>query len=186
MGIALGWVPAVPIRLPVHQINEVGLDRKNEVRISKMADQDCRDTVRPLGFGRLGCSRDNQPCVVPIYFACEADKLYGFATFGQKIDWMRSNPLVCVKCDEIVGNDDWTSVVVLGRYEELPDAPRYSQARTKAQSPLEKQAMWWGNGLCSFKSPSTSGITVTCFLLHSRRGISGLRASCEGSPVRVR
>jgi hypothetical protein len=61
------------------------------MRISEMEDRECRDTLARLGFGRLGCARDNQPYIVPIYFAYEPDRLYGFATLGQKIEWLRTN-----------------------------------------------------------------------------------------------
>ena len=52
----------------------------------------------------------NQPYIVPVYFAYESDRLYGFATFGQKIDWMRSNPRVCVQTDEVLSNDNWSAL----------------------------------------------------------------------------
>ena len=35
--------------------------------------------------GRLACPRDNQPYVIPIYFALHGDYLYSFTTLGQKI-----------------------------------------------------------------------------------------------------
>ena len=38
--------------------------------------------------------------------------LYGFTTEGQKIEWMRANPLVCVELDEVENFDQWTSIVV--------------------------------------------------------------------------
>jgi hypothetical protein len=49
---------------------------------SKIQDRECPDLLARLGLGRLGCARDNQPYVVPIYFAYEPDHLYAFATFG--------------------------------------------------------------------------------------------------------
>ena len=67
--------------------------------------------------------KNNQPYVVPIYFAYEPDRLYGFSTVGQKVEWMRDNPLVCVEADEVRAHNEWASVVVLGRYEELSDRP---------------------------------------------------------------
>jgi nitroimidazol reductase NimA-like FMN-containing flavoprotein (pyridoxamine 5'-phosphate oxidase superfamily) len=42
----------------------------------------------------------------------EEDCLYGFAFHGQKIDWMRANPNVCVEVDEIVDQYHWTTVLV--------------------------------------------------------------------------
>ena len=155
------------------------------MRITRIQDRECQDTLRRLGFGRLGCARENRPYIVPIYFAYEPDHLYGFATFGQKIDWMRSNPLVCVQCDEILGNDNWTSVVVLGRYEELPDTPKYTQERKKAQSLLEKRSIWWQTGYVTSNLRGPEAPAPVFYCIHAEE-ISGLRASPEGSPVRVR
>jgi uncharacterized protein len=114
--------------------------------IREMNAQECRDLLARLGTGRLGCARNNQPYVVPIYFAFQPDRLYGFSTLGQKIDWMRENPLVCVEADEVLAHNNWASVVVLGRYEELPDEAGYVEARRQAQAVLEKRAMWWQTG----------------------------------------
>ena len=54
------------------------------------------------------------PNIVPINFAYRERYLYSVAALGQKIEWMRTNPLVCVEADEIVDHDHWTSVVVQG------------------------------------------------------------------------
>ena len=52
--------------------------------INEMTQKECRELLARSRVGRLGCSRDNQPYVVPIYFAYEADYIYAFATLGQK------------------------------------------------------------------------------------------------------
>jgi len=154
--------------------------------ISKMQDRECRDTLARLGFGRLGCARDNQPYIVPVYFAYEPDHVYGFATVGQKIDWMRTNPRVCIQADEVLSNDNWISIVVLGRYEELPDTPAYASERGKAQSLLEKRSMWWQTGYVASNIRGQSEAPSSIFFCVHIEEISGLRASPEGSPVRVR
>jgi hypothetical protein len=69
--------------------------------VREMSRQDCHDLLTRRAFGRLACARDNQPYVVPVYFAPDRDHLYGFATMGRKIKWMRLNPLVGVEVDEI-------------------------------------------------------------------------------------
>ena len=105
-----------------------------------------------LGFlarvrlGRLACSQANQPYVVPFYFVCHDGYLYSFSTLGQKIEWMRANPLVCVLADEVAGPLDWTSVVVSGRYEELLDTPELSGALQFAHRLLSQNAIWWEPG----------------------------------------
>jgi uncharacterized protein len=69
--------------------------------------------------------------------------LFAFSTAGQKIDGMRTNPPVCVESGEIVSEKNWTSVLVTGRYEELPDNPQYEALRLHAHSLLEKRTLWW-------------------------------------------
>ena len=55
----------------------------------------------------------NRPYIVPIYFAYEPDHVYGFTTLRQKVEWMRSNPLVCVEVDEVLSHFRWSSVIVV-------------------------------------------------------------------------
>jgi nitroimidazol reductase NimA-like FMN-containing flavoprotein (pyridoxamine 5'-phosphate oxidase superfamily) len=80
---------------------------------------------------------------VPVYFAYEDNALYSFGTLGQKIEWMRANPLVCIEVDEIVDQQQWESVIVFGRYEELPDTSEWQGARAVAYQLLQKSPMWW-------------------------------------------
>jgi nitroimidazol reductase NimA-like FMN-containing flavoprotein (pyridoxamine 5'-phosphate oxidase superfamily) len=79
--------------------------------ISEMTEKECRQFLSRSAFGRLACARGNQPYVVPIYFVYEPDHLYGFSTFGKKVEWMRSNPLVCVEIDEVPNHFNWTSLI---------------------------------------------------------------------------
>jgi nitroimidazol reductase NimA-like FMN-containing flavoprotein (pyridoxamine 5'-phosphate oxidase superfamily) len=111
--------------------------------IHDMNYEECLGLLARLRFGRLGCVRDNQPYVVPIHFALHDRHLYTFSTSGQKIEWMRANPRVCVEADEITSSYQWLSVVVLGRYEELPDTPEYKLERNLAHDVLAERAMWW-------------------------------------------
>src|ERR1700688_4324148 len=105
--------------------------------------EECGEVLERLGFGRLGCARHNQPYVVPTYFAYEPDRLFGFSTTGQKIEWMRSNPLVCVNACEVVGHDNWISVSVFGRYEELTNDPEHADLRLHAHALIKKRALSW-------------------------------------------
>jgi len=110
---------------------------------------ECCKLLKRLGFGRMGCARKNRPYVVPIYFAYEPDRLFGFSTVGQKIEWMRTNPFVCVEADEVVGQGNWTSVLVFGRYEELSDDPGYAELRLRARSLLGERTLWWRPAIAS-------------------------------------
>src|SRR5208282_4586340 len=118
-------------------------DFAGPVKISEMTEKECREFISRSTFGRLACARENEPYIVPIYFAYVPDHLYGFSTFGQKIEWMRSNPRVSVEMDEVSNYFHWKSVVISGRYEELPDDPDYRAERLQAQVSLEKRFLWW-------------------------------------------
>lgn len=111
--------------------------------IREMTDEECRRTLTEAHYGRLGCARDNQPYIVPIAFAYDGRHLYGFSTPGQKIDWMRSNPLVCVEIDERTSRQQWVSIVISGRFEELLDTPEFAADRAQAHRTLQVHAPWW-------------------------------------------
>lgn len=117
--------------------------RRSEVIIQEMTSEECHEFLKRMRFGRVACARDNQPYVVPIYFAYDGKHLYCFSTTGQKIEWMRKNPLVCVEVDEIVAHLDWRSVVVMGRYEELSDVPSNVNVREYALELLQQRPMFW-------------------------------------------
>jgi nitroimidazol reductase NimA-like FMN-containing flavoprotein (pyridoxamine 5'-phosphate oxidase superfamily) len=111
--------------------------------IHEMTEHECRRALRRATFGKLACARDNQPYVVPIHFWYDGKHVYGFTTLGQKVEWMRSNPLVCLEIDERRSDNEWMSVIVFGRYEELPDTPEFGPARAQARHLLRKRAIWW-------------------------------------------
>jgi nitroimidazol reductase NimA-like FMN-containing flavoprotein (pyridoxamine 5'-phosphate oxidase superfamily) len=108
-----------------------------------MTPEECREELAKTGFGRLACARAGQPYMVPIFFAVEASYIYSFSIAGQKIEWMRGNPCVCLEIDSVKSWKDWTSVIAFGRYEELPDTPEWQAERRRAHGLLQQRAMWW-------------------------------------------
>jgi uncharacterized protein len=113
------------------------------VVVTEMTLEECREALAKTGFGRLACAHENQPYVVPIFFAVEGDCVYAFSGSGRKVEWMRENPRVCLEIDSVKSWKDWTSVVALGRYEELPDTPDWQAERRLAHGLLQQRAMWW-------------------------------------------
>jgi nitroimidazol reductase NimA-like FMN-containing flavoprotein (pyridoxamine 5'-phosphate oxidase superfamily) len=115
----------------------------------------------------LACALNNQPYIVPVYLAYHESPigepcLYGYTTVGQKIEWMRANPQVCVEVDEVKSCVHWKSVIAVGRYEELPVMPEPAVGhppqraaghhyeivvdeaeRVLAYQLLQTQALWW-------------------------------------------
>lgn len=105
--------------------------------IHEMNEEECLLMLASTRLMRLGCSHKNQPYVVPISLAydTEADTpcLYGVTTLGQKIEWMRGNPLVCVEVDKITTHEVWESVIAFGHYQELPVNMARDEARLRNQ-----------------------------------------------------
>jgi uncharacterized protein len=154
------------------------------MRIGEIAPQDCREILNRISLGRLGCSREDQPYVVPIYFVYEPDHLYGFATDGQKIEWMRTNPKVCVEIDEITDHFQWTSVVLCGRYRELPDLAPYAEERDHARKLLETRSLWWQTAFASRRLKSRDDLISPLFYRIEIDSMTGYRAVADaGEPV---
>ncbi len=111
--------------------------------VHEMTEQECREMLASANVARLACARNNQPYIVPIHVDLDREFLYSFATQGLKIDWMRQNPLVCLEIDELSPQTHWASVVVFGRYEELPPMPEYGDLRRVAERLFQRHPMWW-------------------------------------------
>jgi len=113
--------------------------------IHELTPVECRDVLGRATYGRLGCARGEQPYVVPFVFMLDASGscLYSFSTLGQKIEWMRENPKVCVEVDEVVDQLNWTSVLALGRYEEIRDARHDEELRAQATNLFQHRSAWW-------------------------------------------
>lgn len=114
--------------------------------VREMTHNECTEVLAASRLGRLACVNDDQPYIIPIHYAFKADFLYSFSMPGQKIDWMRSNPKICVQVDIFTEPLAWKSVIIYGLYEELPDRIGWKQDREHAWSLLEKHANWWEPG----------------------------------------
>jgi nitroimidazol reductase NimA-like FMN-containing flavoprotein (pyridoxamine 5'-phosphate oxidase superfamily) len=113
--------------------------------IHELTGVECEELLARITIGRLGCARDNQPYIVPIFFYFDqpARCLYSFATVGQKIDWMRGTPRVGLEVDEIADQFHWTTVLVIGRYDEVDASPTSGGARERALELFQQHREWW-------------------------------------------
>jgi uncharacterized protein len=147
--------------------------------VEEMTAEECRALLVRASSGRLGCSFDNQPYVVPVCLACERDHIYIFSTFGRKIEWMRLNNKVCVQTDEIITATDWASVIAEGRYQELSE-PKFESDRARARELLEKRNQWWLNALAERRQESQRDVSIEpLFFRIQVDSITGLRARAE-------
>jgi nitroimidazol reductase NimA-like FMN-containing flavoprotein (pyridoxamine 5'-phosphate oxidase superfamily) len=152
--------------------------------ITKIRSKECREILIRLGYGRLACSCNNRPYIVPIYFAFDTDRLCCFSTLGRKIEWMRENPLVCVQADEVRGHDDWTSVIVLGKYAEIPNTGEFAKNRERVRSLLQKRSLWWQSGYTASQIRRKVKPPVAVFYSIQIEEMSGLRGSPDTRETR--
>jgi uncharacterized protein len=157
--------------------------------ITKMRSKECREFLERLGFGRLACASNNRPYIVPIYFAYDRERLYCFSTLGQKIEWMRENPLVCLQTDEIRGHDDWTSVVVLGRYVEIPNTADNRKSQEYVRALLQKRSLWWQSGYTITqirRQPRPPVPVFYCIVIEKLNGVRASPDNLDSAKRRVR
>ncbi|CAN7705960.1 pyridoxamine 5'-phosphate oxidase family protein [Phyllobacterium sp. LjRoot231] len=113
------------------------------MQITEMNQFEIMQVIENATVGRLACVHDGQPYIVPLNFAHHFGALYAFTTFGRKVEWMRSNPKVCVEFDNVSATNDWQSVIVMGQYEELTHDQDTNEARNEAYGLLSRRAEWW-------------------------------------------
>jgi nitroimidazol reductase NimA-like FMN-containing flavoprotein (pyridoxamine 5'-phosphate oxidase superfamily) len=147
--------------------------------IRELTRQASLDLLTRIRLGRLACARANQPYIVPIFFAYHENSLYCASTIGQKIEWMRENPLVAVEVDEIDSAQQWESVIVSGRYEELADTPETRDMRQLAWSLLQKHKQWWEPGYVETILGGAKRPMVPLYFCIRIGGITGHRATNE-------
>jgi uncharacterized protein len=139
-----------------------------------------------LGYGRLACASNNRPYIVPLYFSYDADRLCCFSTVGRKIEWMRLNPLVCVQVEEVRGHDEWMSVVIFGKYVEIPNGPEFAKSREDIRSLLQKRSLWWQSGYTASQIRRKPKAPSPVFFYIGIEEITGLRATPDTKENAVR
>jgi nitroimidazol reductase NimA-like FMN-containing flavoprotein (pyridoxamine 5'-phosphate oxidase superfamily) len=147
--------------------------------IHELNRDQCREVLARLELGRLACCRLDQPYVVPIHFSYDAARncVYAFSTIGQKVQWMRENPKVCLEVEEIEDKSSWTTVVVFGRYEEIHQRPEEAEARQRAEQLFAARGEWWLPAAA--KVPGREPHEVVVYRIQIDR-MSGRRAGFRG------
>ena len=145
--------------------------------IRTLSTLECTKLLAANRVGHLACAKEGQPYIVPLYYAHSDNHLYAFSLPGKKIDWMRTNPLVSFQVDERGQGRGWRTVVVDGRYEELPDRIGHKVQRDHAWSVLSKHADWWEPGALKPATPVVSDCTPHVFYRIVIEQVSGREAS---------
>ncbi|ASY56616.1 MULTISPECIES: pyridoxamine 5'-phosphate oxidase family protein [Sinorhizobium] len=147
--------------------------------IKEMSRHECSSVIQAGHLARLACCNEGRPYVVPITYAFTGNCIYCFSMPGQKIDWMRANPHVCLQVDEFSGERQWKSVLVFGRYQELPSEGRWQRECVHAWSLLEARPNWWEPGGLKPAPQAVAGSSPHVFFCVDIEDMTG-RAAHEG------
>lgn len=126
-----------------------------------LSHAECVEVLSRATVGRLACARDGQPYVVPITLTFDGTaSLYSFSMVGQKVQWMRDNPKVCVEVDDISDRFHWISLVITGTYDELRDSPGDRDELRRAFDLLQQHSQWWLPGAGKMETGESHAVPV--------------------------
>ena len=67
----------------------------------EMSSPEASSVLQRVGYGHLGCAKENQPYVIPVYYVYDPPGLYIYTTRGMKTEFVASNPAVCLQVEEV-------------------------------------------------------------------------------------
>lgn len=143
--------------------------------------QECAGIVQANRVANLACALEGRPYVVPIYYAFDDNSLFSFSLPGRKIEWMRANPRVCLQVGER-SQQGWKSVVIDGRFEELPERTGHKREREHARQLLSAHTDWWEPGSVRPVTPLRTGRSTYIFYRVIVEEMSG-REAVEERPA---
>ncbi|MCM2396038.1 pyridoxamine 5'-phosphate oxidase family protein [Rhizobium sp. S95] len=150
--------------------------------IREITHKKCIAFIAEQRLARLACAKDNIPYIIPIYYAHEGNRLYVFSMPGKKLDFLRSNPHVCLQIDRYQDKHNWVSVVVDALFHELPDDEQDHAERLHAWSLLQRHFDWWEAGATLLGPHPVRESSPHVFFALDIIAVSGREAS-EGDPT---
>jgi nitroimidazol reductase NimA-like FMN-containing flavoprotein (pyridoxamine 5'-phosphate oxidase superfamily) len=98
------------------------------LKVKDMAVGEMQALLLRVGFGHLGCTRDNHPYVVPMHYAYDGQDIFFFTTEGTKTEFIAANSEVCFQVEEVTDASNWRSVMLTGRAQRLTKADEMEHA----------------------------------------------------------
>ena len=89
------------------------------IEVKDMTNPEIEALLDHVRYGHLACAQDNHPYVVPIHFAVADHCIYFYTTEGKKSEMIDTNPEVCLQVEEVIDNENWRSVILVGYAEKL-------------------------------------------------------------------
>jgi uncharacterized protein len=150
--------------------------------IHDLAFDDCVQLLQRNSVGHLGCAKDDEPYVVPVHYSFDAERhaIYVVSTVGQKVEWMRANPRVCLTVDEISDKNHWTTVVLNGSYEEVGDSDEPGEAQTRSLQLFHQRKEWWLPAMAKHSPFGARKVVVFQIRIDRMTGRRSMRSDVAG------
>lgn len=87
--------------------------------LGTLTEQQINNLLVSQVVGRIACTNENKPYIVPVTYVFDGHYIYGQSEEGLKLGMLRKNPQVCFEVDSMLDMGNWQSVVVNGTFEEL-------------------------------------------------------------------
>ena len=105
------------------------------IQVEEMQSEEAEKLLERVGYGHLACCQNDIPYIVPVHYVFEEGAVYIYTTEGHKYDIIRENPNVCMQVEDVSANDDWQSVIVMGKADQITERDE----REKALALITKQ-----------------------------------------------
>lgn len=87
--------------------------------LGKLTSTQINNILSSQSVCRLACTDGKKPYVTPVTYAYDGKFIYGQTQEGTKLSILRKNPNVCLQMDIMNSMNNWQSVLVYGKFEEL-------------------------------------------------------------------
>ena len=87
--------------------------------LGTLTTKQCEHVLRSELVGRIGCYAAGRVYVVPVAYVFHKDHIYAHSKEGLKIMMMRKNAKVCFEVESRESMNNWRTVILWGKYEEL-------------------------------------------------------------------
>lgn len=103
--------------------------KKRMLMTGTLTKEQIENIIHSQSHGRLACSEDNKPYIVPVCYGYDGQYMYCQSKQGKKLTILRKNPNICFQIDTVTNLNHWQSVLIYGTFEEL-DVEEAVQARS--------------------------------------------------------
>lgn len=89
--------------------------------IRPLSREEARALLAESKLGRLGCTYEGGPYVVPVNYVFDGQNIYIHSLPGRKIAALRADPKACLQVDSITDEYRWRSALAFGTYKDVTD-----------------------------------------------------------------